>query len=292
MAGDQKITSVLKETRVFDPPAEFQSKAHIASLPEYGRMWQAAKEDPNSFWGEQARTHLEWFEPFSNVLAGSAPHYRWFEGGKINASFNCLDRHVRTWRKNKAAILWEGEPGDSRVLTYGDLHREVRQFANALKKIGIQKGDRITIYMPMVPELVVAVLACARIGAMHSVVFGGFSAEAVADRNNDAQAKLVITADGGWRRGKIVPLKENVDASLAKSPTVKQTIVLRRTGQKVSMQPGRDHWWHELVTFISTDCPPEPMGSEVCLLVAVDLGKVLFVDRDSTLPKGKTVSTR
>jgi acetyl-CoA synthetase len=279
MSNDQKITSVLKESRLFDPPAEFASQAHIANIQTYEETWRRAQEDPVGFWGEQARNHLEWFEPFQQVLTGQAPHYQWFDGGKINASYNCLDRHVRTWRKNKAAILWEGEPGDTRVLTYGDLFREVGKFANALKKLGIQKGDRITIYMPMVPELVIAVLACARIGAMHSVVFGGFSAEAVADRNNDAQAKLVITADGGWRRGKIVPLKENVDAALAKSLTVKQTVVLRRTGQKISMVPGRDHWWHELVPFLPADCPAEPMESEDPLFL-------LYTSGSTGKPKG------
>jgi acetyl-CoA synthetase len=279
MASDQKITSVLKESRLFDPPAEFAAKAHLASMEQYEQTWRQAQQDPQGFWGEQARHYLEWFEPFQQVLAGQAPHYQWFLGGKINASHNCLDRHIRTWRKNKAAILWEGEPGDTRVLTYGDLHREVCKFANALKKLGIQKGDRVTIYMPMVPELVIAVLACARIGAMHSVVFGGFSAEAVADRNNDAQAKLIITADGGWRRGKIVPLKENVDAALAKSSTVKHAIVLRRTGQKISMQPGRDHWWHELVPFLPADCPAEPMESEDPLFL-------LYTSGSTGKPKG------
>ena len=249
MSTGEKIISVLKESRMFEPPAEFSRSAHIKSMEEYQELWNFAKDHPEEFWGQQAKEHLEWFEPFDRVLDWNPPHVEWFGGGKLNASYNCLDRHAKTWRKNKAALIWEGEPGDSRVLTYGDLLREVCKFANAMKKLGIAKGDRVTIYMPMVPELVIAVLACAH-RAPHSVVFGGFSSEALSDRNNDVQSKLVITADGGWRRGKIVPLKDNVDASLSKSPTVKHVIALRRTGQKVSMQPGRDHWWHELVSFL------------------------------------------
>ncbi|MBX9652651.1 acetate--CoA ligase [bacterium] len=279
MSSGQKITSVLKETRMFEPPAEFSRSAHVKSMEEYQKLWDFAKDHPEEFWEKEAKEHLTWFEPFDKVLEWNPPHAKWFLGGKINASYNCLDRHVKTWRKNKAAILWEGEPGDTRVLTYGDLHREVCKFSNAMKKLGIVKGDRVTIYMPMVPELVIAVLACARIGAAHSVVFGGFSSEALSDRNNDAQSKMVITADGGWRRGKIVPLKDNVDASLTKSPTVKSTIVLRRTGQKISMQPGRDHWWHELTSFASADCPAEPMDSEDPLFL-------LYTSGSTGKPKG------
>ena len=279
MSSGQKITSVLKESRMFEPPAEFSRGAHIKSMEEYDKLWNFAKDHPEEFWGQQAKEQLDWFQPFDRVLDWKPPHAEWFGGGKLNASYNCLDRHCKTWRKNKAAIIWEGEPGDSRVLTYGDLLRDVCKFANAIKKLGVAKGDRVTIYMPMVPELVIAVLACARIGAVHSVVFGGFSAEALSDRNNDAQSKLVITADGGWRRGKIVPLKDNVDASLAKSPTIKNVIVLRRTGQKVSMQPGRDHWWHESVSFASSDCPAEPMESEDPLFL-------LYTSGSTGKPKG------
>src|SRR5439155_5790411 len=190
-----------------------------------------------------------WKEPFA----------QWFVGGRINASYNCLDRHLTGPRKTKPAIVWEGETGDARTLTYQELHREVCKFANALKKLGVQKGDRVTIYLPMVPEAAIAMLACARIGATHSVVFGGFSADAVADRNNDARARLVVTADGGWRRGKIVPLKHNVDAALVKSPTVEKCIVYNRCHQPIDMKAGRGHWWHELMAEASADCPPAPL---------------------------------
>src|ERR1700730_17565999 len=206
--GTSNITSVLKETRVFPPAPAFAARAHIKSVAEYEKLWQQARDDPQGFWGEQAAS-LDWFKPWDQVLVWNEPHAQWFVGGKLNVSYNCLDRHLQGPRKNKAAIIWEGEPGDSRVLRYQDLHREVCKFANVLKKLGIKSGDRITIYMPMVPELAIALLACARIGAPHSVIFGGFSADAVADRNNDAEARLVITADGGWRRGKGGPLKHH-----------------------------------------------------------------------------------
>src|SRR5467141_2234453 len=218
------ITSVLKETRSFPPPPEFAAKAHIKSLAEYEKLWQQAKDDPQAFWAARAE-QLHWFRKWDQVLAWNEPHAKWFVGGKINACYNCVDRHLENGRKNKAAIIWEGEPGDSRVLRYQDLHREVCKFANVMKKQGIKAGDRVTIYMPMIPELAIAMLACARIGATHSIVFGGFSADAVADRNNDAKARLLVTADGGWRRGKVVPLKHNVDVALAKSPTIEKCIV-------------------------------------------------------------------
>src|SRR5947209_5016428 len=232
------ITSVLKETRQFPPPPEFSQRAHIKSLADYEKLWQRARDDPQGFWAEQAES-LHWFKKWDKVLVWNEPHAQWFVGGKTNVSYNCLDRHLQGPRKNKAAIVWEGEPGDTRVLRYQDLHREVCKFANVLKKLGIKAGDRITLYMPMVPELAIAMLACARIGATHSVIFGGFSADAVADRNNDAQARLVVTADGGWRRGKVVPLKQNVDAALEKSPTVEKCIVFNRCNQQVTMKPGQ-----------------------------------------------------
>src|SRR5262249_19431912 len=234
-------TSVLKETRSFAPTPEFANSAHVKSLADYEALYKKAAADPDAFWAEQAKS-LTWARPFSKVLEWNEPHAKWFVGGQLNVSANCLDRHLAGPRRNKAAIIWEGEPGDSRVLTYQMLHREVCQFANVLKSQGVKAGDRITIYMPLVPELAIAMLACARIGAAHSVVFGGFSADAVADRNNDAKAKLLITADGGWRRGKVVPLKENVNDALDKSPTVQKCIVLNRTGQPVEMKPGRDLW--------------------------------------------------
>jgi acetyl-CoA synthetase len=271
------ITSVLKETRLFPPPAEFQA-AHVKSAAEYERLWQQAKDDPTGFWGEQAQA-LHWFKTWDRVLVWNEPHAQWFAGGKINASYNCLDRHLTTGRKNKAALVWEGEPGDSRVLRYQDLHREVCKFANVLKKLGIQTGDRVTIYLPMVPEAVIAMLACARIGATHSVIFGGFSAEAVADRNNDARAKLVITADGGWRRGKIIPLKHNVDQALQHSLTVEKCVVYNRCDQQVEMKPGRDFWWHELMAEASAVCPAEPLDSEHPLYI-------LYTSGSTGKPKG------
>jgi acetyl-CoA synthetase len=272
------ITSVLKEKRLFPPPPEFSAHAHIKSRAEYERLWQRAKDDPEGFWADQAAS-LDWFQRWDRVLVWNEPHAQWFVGGKLNASYNCLDRHLNGPRKNKAALVWEGEPGDSRVLRYQDLHREVCKFANALKSQRIKAGDRVTIYMPMVPEAVIAMLACARIGAPHSVVFGGFSADAVADRNNDARARLVITADGGWRRGKVVPLKQNVDIALAKSPTVEKCIVFNRCNQSVEMQPGRDLWWHDLMADASADCPAEPLDSEHPLYL-------LYTSGSTGKPKG------
>ncbi|HJT78660.1 MAG TPA: acetate--CoA ligase [Gemmataceae bacterium] len=272
------ITSVLREERVFPPPPGFAAQARIGSMAEYQRLWQRAKDDPEGFWGEQAQS-LHWFRRPDKVLVWNEPHAQWFIGGKINASYNCLDRHLAEGRANKAAIVWEGEPGDSRVLRYQDLHREVCKFANVLKGQGVHPGDRVTIYMPMVPELAIALLACARVGAVHSVVFGGFSADAVADRNNDAGAKLVLTADGGWRRGKVVPLKQNVDAALAKSPTVEKCIVLNRCNQPVEMQAGRDLWWHELMADASPDCPAEELDSEHPLFL-------LYTSGSTGKPKG------
>jgi acetyl-CoA synthetase len=272
------ITSVLKEGRRFPPPADFAAQAHIRSLAEYEQLWQQARDNPEAFWGQQAE-QLSWFKHWDQVLVWNEPHAQWFAGGKLNASYNCIDRHLSDGRKNKAAIVWEGEPGDSRVLRYQDLHREVCKFANVLKGLGIQKGDRITLYMPMVPELAIAMLACARIGATHSVVFGGFSADAVADRNNDANARLLVTADGGWRRGKIVPLKQNVDAALAKSPTVEKCVVYNRCNQPVEMKAGRDFWWHELMASASPDCPAEALDSEHPLYV-------LYTSGSTGKPKG------
>jgi acetyl-CoA synthetase len=271
------ITSVLKETRKFPPPTGF-TPVHIKSMAEYERLFEKAKKDPQGFWAEQAES-LHWFKRWDKVLEWTEPHAKWFTGGKLNVSYNCIDRHLDGPRKNKAAIIWEGEPGDSRVLRYQDLHREVCQFANVLKKLGIKSGDKVTIYMPMVPELAIAMLACARIGAAHNVIFGGFSADAVADRNNDAKARLVITADGGWRRGKVVPLKHNVDAALAKSPTIEKCIVYNRCNTTVEMKPGRDLWWHELMADAPADCPAEPLDSEHPLFL-------LYTSGSTGKPKG------
>jgi len=278
------IESVLKESRRFDPPAAFASKAHIKSMAEYERLWRLGKDDPEGFWAEQASRKLHWFKKWDRVLDWKPPHAKWFVAGTTNVSYNCLDRHLDSPRKNKAALMWEGEPGDSRVLTYHQLHRETCKFANCLKKLGVKKGDRVTIYMPMIPEAAIAMLACARIGATHSVVFGGFSAEAVADRNNDAKSKLVITADGGWRRGKVVPLKTNVDTALAKSPTVEKCVVFNRCNQVVDMKSGRDFWWHELMNDASPDCPAEPLDSEHPLFV-------LYTSGSTGKPKGIQHST-
>jgi len=272
------IESVLKESRTFPPPPEFVEQAGINSEEQYQQLWQRAKDDPNGFWGEMAE-NLDWFQKPEIVLEGTMPDTKWFPDGKLNASVQCLDRHLTTWRKNKAAIIWEGEPGDSRVLTYQELHREVCKFANCLKRLGVETGDRVTLYMPMIPELTIAMLACARIGAPHSIIFGGFSADAVADRNNDAQAKLVVTADGGWRRGKEVPLKAAVDESLDRSPSVQKVVVVRRTGSDVDMVPDRDYWWDELMQDASADCDPVEVESEHPLFI-------LYTSGSTGKPKG------
>lgn len=279
MGSGESITSILNEVREFPPPAEFTAQANIKTEAQYQEMWLRAKDDPAGFWGELAAANLSWFKPFEKVFEGVMPDTKWFTGGKLNASYNCLDRHLDSWRKNKAAIIWEGEPGDSRVLTYVDLHREVCKFANVLKQLGVETGDRVTIYMPLVPELAIAMLACARIGATHSIIFGGFSADAVADRNNDAKAKVVITADGGWRRGKELPLKKAVDDSLVKSPTVEKVVVLKRTGWPVSMVPDRDYWWHDLMQDASGDCDAVEVDSEHPLFV-------LYTSGSTGKPKG------
>ena len=278
-SSNENIQSVLQENRKFAPPAEFVQKAHINSEEQYRQMWHEAKDHPDRFWGKLAEENLAWFQKWNSVLTGKMPDTQWFTGGKINACYNCVDRHLQTWRKNKAALIWEGEPGDSRTLTYQELHREVCKFANVLKSLGVQTGDRVTLYMPMVPELAIAMLACARIGATHSIIFGGFSADAVADRNNDAQAKLVITADGGWRRGKEVPLKAAVDESITKSPSVEKVVVVRRTGSQVSMVPGRDFWWDDLMQNASPDCPAEELDAEHPLFI-------LYTSGSTGKPKG------
>ena len=273
------IESVLHETRSFPPAPEFSAAAHISSEEQYQEMWDRAKNDPAGFWGDLAKSELDWIQPFETAMEGEMPETRWFTGGKINASAQCLDRHLKTWRKNKAAIVWEGEPGDQRILTYQQLHHEVCRFSNVLKKLGVEAGDRITLYMPMVPELAIAMLACARVGATHSIIFGGFSAEAIADRNNDAQSKLVITADAGWRRGKEVPLKANVDASMEKSPSVEKVVVYRRTGADVEMVPDRDYWWHELMDDVDAVCEATPVDSEHPLFI-------LYTSGSTGKPKG------
>ncbi|WP_293156919.1 acetate--CoA ligase [Microcoleus sp. bin48.metabat.b7b8b9.023] len=280
------IESILQEKRLFPPTAEFSEKAHVKSLEEYRALYEKAKADPQAFWAELATQELDWFQNWDTVLDWQPPFAKWFVNGKINISYNCLDRHLTTWRKNKAALIWEGEPGDSRTLTYAQLHREVCQMANVIKALGVQKGDRVGIYMPMIPEAAIAMLACARIGAVHSVVFGGFSAEALRDRLNDGQAKLVITADGGFRKDAAVGLKVQVDKALANNaaPSVTNVLVVQRTKQEVQMEPGRDRWWHELQKNASANCPAEPMDSE-------DMLFILYTSGSTGKPKGVVHTT-
>lgn len=275
----KQIANVLNETRVFPPSDEFSSQAAIGSLAAYQELYDASIADPIRFWEDQAREHLHWFEPFHTCLEWNEPFAKWFVGGKTNVSYNCLDAHVLAGRGDRIAFLWEGEPGDKRTITYAELLEEVSKFAWGLTQLGIRKGDRVSIYMPMVPELPIAMLACARIGAIHSVIFGGFSAEAIADRNIDAQAKLVITADGGWRRGKVLPLKQTVDEALAKSPSVEHCIVLRRADNQPAMHPGRDVWWHDLIQAAPSDFPAVPLDSEDSLFI-------LYTSGSTGKPKG------
>ena len=274
--SDQPIEALLDEERLFPPPEECSQNANIAD-PD---IYQRAAKDPEAYWAQAAES-LEWIRKWDRVLDWNPPIAQWFIGGKINVSVNCLDRHVRGWRRNKAAFIWEGEPGEERVLTFADLYREVNRFANAMKRLGVKKGDRVTVYMPMIPELPIALLACARIGAPHSVVFGGFSAESLRDRINDAQSKLVITADGSYRRGQIVPLKRNVDAALEDCPCVETVVMVRRVGEAaaVDVNESRDVWWHQAVENVPAYCAPEPMDSEDPLFI-------LYTSGTTAKPKG------
>jgi acetyl-CoA synthetase len=289
----RNITSVLQENRVFRPAKEFAARAHIKSMAQYRKLYLESIRSPEKFWGRQARAELVWFKSFGRVLQWKPPFAKWFLGGQLNVSANCLDRHLDTPRANKAAIIWEGEPatdghpGEVRVFTYKQLHHEVCRFANVLKRNGLRKGDRALIYLPMVPEAAIAMLACARIGAVHSVVFGGFSAQSVADRIQDSQAKLVITADGGFRRGGVVPLKKNVDEALVLKDaegnrlarSITKVIVLRRANNEVQTEEGRDVWWHRELQHVDAHCPAEKMDSEAPLFI-------LYTSGSTGKPKG------
>ncbi len=274
----QKIESHLTEDRIFKPAKEFSKKARVSSMAQYKRMYQESIEKPGVFWAKEAK-ELHWQKKWTKALEWKAPYAKWFVGGKINVCENCVDRHLHNGRANKAAIIWEGEPGETRTLTYRQLHREVCTFANVLLEQGICAKDRVIIYMPVVPEAAIAMLACARIGAVHSVVFGGFSAESIADRIEDSQAKAVITADGGYRRGSIVPLKASVDEALKKNKDVRTVIVHQRTGEKVSMKKGRDIYWHEAATKVSSDHEAKGFDSEHPLFI-------LYTSGSTGKPKG------
>ena len=287
------IESVLQENRIFHPPREFAKRAHIKSLAQYRKLYKESITSPEKFWGKQAKAELVWFRPWKKVLQWQEPFAKWFAGGQLNVSFNCLDRHLGTPTANQAALIWEGEPaapgkpGEERTLTYKQLHHEVCRFANVLKRQGLKRGDRVLIYLPMVPEAAIAMLACARLGVVHSVVFGGFSAQSVADRIQDSQARLVITADGGFRRGAVVPLKQNVDEALTLkdaqgellAKTIERVIVLRRAGNEVSFQTGRDLWWHEEIAQVDAHCPAVRLDSEAPLFI-------LYTSGSTGKPKG------
>ncbi len=272
------IKSVQRESRKFPPPPEFAARARIRDAADYEAKYRRSIDDPEGFWADAARDELTWSKPFTKVLDWKLPYARWFYDGELNLSANCLDRHLAT-RGDRVALEWEGEPGDSRKITYRELHAEVCKFANVMKGLGIVAGDRVAIYMPMIPEAAVAMLACTRIGAPHTVVFGGFSAEALRDRINDCGAKLCITADGGWRRGKAVPLKANVDQALQGTPTIQACVVARRTGEAVPMQGGRDKWWDELMAGASAECPPASLNAEHPLFI-------LYTSGTTGKPKG------
>ena len=274
MSDERHIEGLLSEDRVFEPPAAFAERALVSDRSIYDR----AEADVQGFWAEQAE-RLTWFKGWDTVMEWTPPWVKWFSGGTLNASYNCLDRHVEAGGGAKVAYYWEGEPGERRTITYRDLYEETCRLANALKALGVQKGDRVAIYLGMIPELPVAMLACARIGAAHSVVFGGFSAESLKDRIIDAEAKILITSDGGYRRGQVVPLKANADEAVAECPSIEHVVTVRRTGGDHPFQPGRDLWYHELVEAQPAECEPEPMGAE-------DLLYLLYTSGTTGKPKG------
>jgi acetyl-CoA synthetase len=269
------IEALLAEGRTFPPPPDFKKTARIVDA----EIYDEAERDFEGFWAQQAAELLDWTEEWHTILEWNLPFVKWFVGGTLNVSFNCIDRHVAAGHGNQVAYHWEGEPGDTRTITYAQLLEDVQRVANALRSLGIQKGDRVNIYLGMVPELPIAMLACARIGAPHSVVFGGFSSDALRDRINDAEARLLITADGAWRRGQVVPLKESAETAMAETPSIERCLVVRRTGQDVVMQDGRDVWWDDVVPGQPADCPPEPMDSE-------DLLYLLYTSGTTAKPKG------
>ena len=271
---EKALDTLLLENRTFDPSAEFR-RAAIARDPG---VYAQASADPETFWASFAR-ELDWIRPYDRVLEWKAPDAKWFVGGRLNVSANCLDRHLHSARRHKAALVWEGEPGESRIYTYQQLHHQVGKFANVLKRLGVGKGDRVCIYLPMIPEAVIAMLACARIGAVHSVVFGGFSSDALRDRIQDAGAKLLVTADGGWRRGQIVQLKKMADEALKECPTVQAVILVKRGDFPCHVKEGRDHWWHRHMDDVRADCPYEPMDSEAPLFI-------LYTSGTTGKPKG------
>ena len=273
--AEPTIEDYLHEDRVFPPPPDFVADALVTDRS----LYEEADADVEAFWARQARDLLSWYDDFDTVLSWDLPFARWFDGGTLNVSYNCLDRHVEAGRGDKVAYHWEGEPGDTRTITYAELLDEVQRFANVLKGLGVERGDRVAIYMPMIPELPVAMLACTRIGAAHSVVFGGFSPDSIIDRVNDGEAKVVVTADGGHRRGSAAPLKPNVDAAVPSCPSVTGVVVVRRTGGDVDMVDGRDHWYHELMADAEPTCEPERMASE-------DLLYLLYTSGTTAKPKG------
>ncbi len=277
------FTTILREKRMHHPPRAFSGTAQIGSLSEYRRLYRQSMKDPDAFWAKMA-SELHWFRKWRKVCQWKPPHAQWFLGGSLNVSYNCLDRHLSGWRKNKAAILWEGEPGERRTLTYQELHNQVCRFGNVLKSLGVERGDRVVLYMPLVPELAVAMLACARIGAVHSVIFGGFSAQAIIDRVNDAQAKVIVTADGGYRRGLVVPLRENVNQAVKHTPSVEHVVVLQRIGGATELREGKESWWHDLMKAASADCPAEKLDSEHPLFI-------LYTSGTTGKPKGVVHTT-
>lgn len=277
--ASQNIESHLVETRIFPPPPGFAAQARVGSMEEYQRLYAQSIADPDAFWAREA-SELAWRAPWETVLEWNCPDAKWFTGGRLNVAENCVDRHLAGPRRDKIALSWEGEPGDRRTLTYAQLHEEVCRFANVLKGRGVRAGDRVLLYLPLTPEAAIAMLACARLGAVHSVVFGGFSAESIKDRLADSGARWIVTADGGWRRGVIVPLKRNVDLALKDGAfAVESVIVLRRTGQEIEMTPGRDAWWHDEMAGASADCPAEAFDSEHPLFI-------LYTSGSTGKPKG------